>query len=97
MFDITRIVGIFHDDEHPETHGVGILNEDGNDLLLQESDPVVIVEMANRLMMFADEIMANETKAFGEVLDMFNEYPEGTTLGEILADKEKKTLGPVED
>lgn len=97
MFDVTRIVGIFQDDEHPETYGVGILNEDGDGLLLQEADPAVIVEMANRLVRFADEIMANQNRHFDDVLNMFNEYPDGTTLEEILKDKAKKTLGTVED
>ncbi len=27
MFDVARIVGVFQDDEHPETIAVGIVNE----------------------------------------------------------------------
>ena len=61
MFDTARIVGVFQDDAHPKTIAVGITSEDGNSLLIQESDPTVIVEMANRLVMFADELMQRET------------------------------------
>lgn len=97
MFDTARIVGVFQDDEHPETIAVGITSEDGNSLLLQESDPTVIVEMANRLVMFADEIMTNQNRHLDKVIDLLKGYPEGTTVGEVLSGTAKKTLSAVED
>lgn len=97
MFDVARIVGVFQDDEHPETTAVGIVSEDGNSLLIQVDDPVVIADMANRLMMFADEIFENEQRSINKVVDMYKGYPDGTTLGEILSGTAKKTLSAVED
>lgn len=97
MFDVTRIVGIFQDDEHPETYGVGILNEDGDDLLLQETDPVVIIEMANRLVRYADEIIANQQRHFEQAEDVFRGYPAGTTLGDIISNRARKIVSAVED
>lgn len=97
MFDTARIVSVFQDDEHPETIAVGIVSEDGKSLLIEESDPTVIVEMANRLVMFADEIMTNRNRHIDKVIDLYKGYPDGTTLGEILSGKAKKTLSAVED
>lgn len=97
MFDIARIVAVFQDDEHPETTAVGITSEDGNSLLLQEDDPTVIVEMANRLVLFADEIMTNQNRHLDKVIDLLKGYPEGTTIGEILSGKATKTLSAVEN
>ncbi|QZY52714.1 hypothetical protein [Leucobacter tenebrionis] len=97
MFDLARIVGVFQDDEHPETHAVGITNEDGNALLLEEDDPEVIIAMAQRLVMFADEIEANRRRNIDKVIDMFKGYPEGTTLGQILDGSAKKIVTAVEN
>ena len=97
MFDLARIVGVFQDDEHPETIAVGIASEDGNSLLIQESDPAQIVAFANRLVMFADEIESNRRRNIDKVIDMFKGYPEGTTLGEILSGTAKTTLTAVEN
>ena len=96
MFDTARIVGVFQDDEHPETTAVGITSEDGNSLLIQVDDPVVIAEMATRLVMFADEIFENEKRSINKVIDMYKGYPKGTTMGEILSGTAQKILTPVE-
>ena len=69
MFDTSRIVGVFKDDDHPETYAVGIVNEEGTDLLLQVEDPTTIVHMAKRLMMFAEEIHQNEERGINEVIE----------------------------
>ncbi len=96
MFEVSRIVGVFQDDEHRETVAVGITSEDGNSLLLQESDPVVIAEMATRLLAFADEIFENQKRSINKVIDMYKGYPKGTTMGEILSGTAQKILTPVE-
>lgn len=96
MFDLARIVGVFQDEEHPETTAVGITSEDGNSLLIQVDDPVVIAEMATRLVMFADEIQANQNRSINKVIDMFKGYPEGTTMGEIMSGTAQKILTAVD-
>lgn len=85
MFDLARIVGVFQDEEHPETHAVGIVSEDGNDLLLSEDDPETIVAMAQRLIMFADEIHANQTRSINKVIARLDALGPGTTMGDLAA------------
>lgn len=83
MFDTARIVGVFQDDEHPETTAVGITSEDGNSLLIQVDDPVVIADMATRLLMFADEIFENEKRGINKVLGQLDALGPGATIGDL--------------
>lgn len=96
MFDTARIVAVFQDEKHPDTTAVGITSEDGYSLIIQEDDPATIVAMAERLMMLAAEIQANQNRSINRVIDMYKGYPEGTTIGEILSGTAQKILSPVE-
>lgn len=83
MFDTARIVGVFRDDDHPETYAVGIVNEDGNDLLFSEDDPVVIAEMATRLVMFADEIFENQKRNINKTLAQLHAMGPSATMRDL--------------
>lgn len=85
MFDLTRIVGVFQDDDHPETIAVGIISEDHESLLLQVDDPAMIVEMAQRLMMFADEIHTNQTLKTNQVIGQLEALGPGATMQDLAA------------
>lgn len=83
FFDVARIVGVFQDDDHPETVAVGITSEDGEDLLLQVDDPATIIEMAQRLMMFASEIHANRNVKTNQVIAQLQALGPGATMQDL--------------
>lgn len=96
MFDVSRIVGVFQDDDHPETCAVGITNEAGDELLFQVDDPETIMAMSTKLARFAVEIHDNQSRSIDKVIDMFKGYPKGTTMGEIMSGTAQKILTAVE-
>ncbi|WP_217133820.1 hypothetical protein [Leucobacter chinensis] len=95
MFDTARIVGIFQDDEHPETIGVGITSEDGNTLLIEEHDPSVLLQMAHRLTMFADEIHTNQNRQTAHVIEKLNSLGPGATIADLVRQDTQRPVAEV--
>lgn len=83
MFDVSRIVGVFQDDDHPETTAVGIVSEDGNTLLFSEDDPVTIIHAAKRLLMFAEEIHKNQNRGINKLINQLDALGPGATMGDL--------------
>lgn len=83
MFDISRIVQVFQDEEHPETIAAGFVNEEGSDLLFSVHDPETILDMAQRLAMFADEIQTNRAHNTHSVIAQLDALGPGATIGDL--------------
>lgn len=61
---VKRFVEVFEDDNNPHTHAVGLVSEEGNELLWCEGSPTTIIAVARKLEQIAKTIERNK---FGSV------------------------------
>ncbi|MBC9943788.1 hypothetical protein ICL81_04510 [Leucobacter sp. cx-328] len=62
--DVARFVEVFGGDDDPLTHAVGLVSEDGDELIWSEGSPATIMEISRKLARIAKTIEHNK---FGPV------------------------------